>query len=995
MGKLVRTLGVTCILAGSVASDAAAAAASHGWGEPPPALEVQGTITGQVTDSRTLAPMAGVQIYISGTGYGALTNSVGRYVLAGVPAGVQVIRAQIIGYALEEQTITVGSGESVVVDFVLGQQAVSLDELVVTATGEQRSREIGTSLSRVTSREIEVTPARNAHDLLTGRAPGATVLQNTGQPGAGATIVLRGNNSISQGNDPIVYVDGVRIFGGTTPLHPQARQSASPLSDINPADIERVEVIKGPAATTLYGTEASGGVIQIFTKRGQTGRAQWSMEAGAGMNRAGRLGTDADPTGMWLRECRGPNTVVSDGTRFEDVTCPESGTWLQNGFSQKYALSVKGGREDIDYYLSGNFSDEDGIIQNGGGSGGGGITGNFGFRPVEGLEIRLSSSLTRRDTDWLSSGDNGDGFLLNVSRGSGSNFSGAAGCEPGVICVQNARILDMTNVSKATHFITGLSVEYGPGERLTNRFTAGYDYNTSEIETIRPFGYPRYPKGDMTSRNWRRALLSLDYVGTLRSTFAGGSLHSSFSWGGQLFADDAYTLSVNAYDFSGPGTPTLTSAARRDVATDSRMRVTNAGFFGQETLALNDRLFLTVGARVDGNSAFGSGFGLQFYPKVSASWVVSDESFWGWDWWEVMKLRGAMGESGKAPGAFDAVRTWDPVAGENGQPGFTPGQVGNSALGPERSREYEIGFESSMFDSRLGLDVTYFNARTMDALIPVRRPPSDGFLGTQLENVGEVLNTGIEARVSFDILRRPGLDWRGRVDYSTVKSEAIDLDGQEITVATFGRTYIKEGYPVPGLFGLKITNPDAFADPVREQNAFIGDLYPTKSIGLNTNVRLFERVLVDAVGEFKMGGHMINANAYQNSRRGAWFPCYEVQAKYRSLSTNPAAYDDVTALQRARCALNGGRVAPTYDSWIESTDFFKLRSVSITYDLPEGWMPGTRTASIQVAGRNLWTSTDYNGSDPELDDYRTSLARRDYYVLPTFRSFLASVRVTF
>jgi hypothetical protein len=144
-----------------------------------------------------------------------------------------------------------------------------------------------------------------------------------------------------------------------------------------------------------------------------------------------------------------------------------------------------------------------------------------------------------------------------------------------------------------------------------------------------------------------------------------------------------------------------------------------------------------------------------------------------------------------------------------------------------------------------------------------------------------------------------------------------------------------------------------------------------------------------------MGGHMINANGYQNGRRGAWFPCYEIQQKYVSLATNPTAYDDVKAIDRARCALNGGRVAPTYDAWIESTDFFKLRTVSITYELPPNLVPGTRTASVQLAGRNLWTATDYSGSDPELDDYRTSLSRRDYYVLPTYRSFLAAVRVSF
>ena len=623
MSTLVRYLSVLLFVAGSTSPPAASAA-----------LEPQGTVTGHVRDGRTNGSIAGAQIYIPGTGFGALTNAEGRFVIAGVPDGEHVVRAQIIGYGVQEQTVTVRTGESVVIDFLMSQEAISLDALVVTATGEQRSREVATSLSRVTSREIEASPARNTQDIITGRAPGATVLQNTGQPGAGGSIILRGNNSISQGNDPIVYVDGVRIYGGATPLQPQARQSSSPLNDINADDIERVEIIKGAAATTLYGTEASGGVIQIFTKRGQAGGAQWSMEIVEGINRAGRLGSTDDPTGMGLRECRGENLHSYSGTVYEDVTCPESGNWLQTGAVQQYALSVRGGREDLDYYLSGNFADEQGIINGGGGTTGGGLTANFGFQPIRGLELRLSTQLSRRNTDWLPSGDNGDGFLLNVSRGFGSNFSGAAGCTPGVICVQNGAVLTLDNTTKATHLITGFTAQYRPGEHLTNRFTAGYDFNTSEIETVRPFGYPRYTKGDMTSRNWRRAMLSLDYVGTLQSDLFGGSVASSFSWGGQLFADDAYTLTIDGFDFSGPGQPTLTSAARRDVTGDNRLRVTNAGFFLQETAALGDRFFLTAGGRVDGNSAFGSGFGLQFYPKVSASYVISDEGFWGMEWWE-------------------------------------------------------------------------------------------------------------------------------------------------------------------------------------------------------------------------------------------------------------------------------------------------------------------------------------------------------------------------
>ncbi len=393
---------------------------------------------------------------------------------------------------------------------------------------------------------------------------------------------------------------------------------------------------------------------------------------------------------------------------------------------------------------------------------------------------------------------------------------------------------------------------------------------------------------------------------------------------------------------------------------------------------------------MDGNSAFGSDFGLQAYPKLMASYVLSDNEFWPFEWWEALKLRAAIGESGRAPGAFDAVRTWDPIAGDDGQAGFTPGQLGNPTLGPERSREIEAGFEAGLLGGRVGVDFTYYHQRTFDALIPVRFPPTQGFLSTQLENVGEIKNTGVELRLDFDLLRRPNLDWRGRVDYATVNSEAVDLGGEVITVQTFGRTYIREGYPVPAIFGEKIINPNEFADPIVVADTFIGSAYPTKTISLGSTLTLFRDISIDALGEFKLGGHMVNGNGYQNARRGAWPACYDIQRKAEA-----GDLGDVTALMRARCALNGGPIAPTYDAWIESTDFFRLRSIAVTYRLPPGLIPGASSASLRLAGRNLWTSTDYSGVDPELDDYRTSLARRDYYVLPTYRSFLATLRVSF
>jgi TonB-dependent SusC/RagA subfamily outer membrane receptor len=896
---------------------------------------------------------------------------------------------------MQEQVVTVASGQAATANFQLAEQALALDEIVVTGTaGTARRREVGNSIAQLSTAQIENAPARNPQDLLTGRAAGVTILQNAGQPGASGTIRLRGTTSISQGNDPLIYIDGVRVFSGQTALHSSARQSTSPLNDINPNDIERIEVIKGAAATTLYGTEAASGVIQVFTKRGVAGAAQWTAEVTGGINSIGRVGPGSDPAWMWVKECRGPNTFMSDGTRFEDLTCPASGSWLRNGPVQRYSLSVRGGAEQLSYYLSGNLADEKSPIHGGGGSANGGITGNFAFRPVDPLQISLNTSYSRRSTDWLAAGDNANAFMLNVTRGAGSNFKGATGCSStDVVCVANARLLDVENTTRGEHFITGLTVSHQTSERLTNRITVGYDYNTAVNESITPFGFMRLPLGEMSTSDWARRMLSLDYVGSFETSF-GTSLRSTFSWGGQMFSTEGRTTTAVGEEFAGPGEPTLTAAARTRITGDSRQKVINAGLFLQEMMGWKDRLFVTAGLRIDGNSAFGESFGLQPYPKLSASYVLSDHDFWP-AWWEAMKLRAAIGESGKAPGAFDAVRTWNPVAGDDGQPAFTPGQLGNPDLGPERSREFEAGFDAGLFGGRLAVEATYFFQRTHDALIPVSYPPSQGFLSQQLENVGVLENAGIELRADVGVVTTPNVDWRVQGTLSTLRSEAIDVGGEVITVQTFGRTFIREGYPVPAVFARKITNPDALADPIWEDDAYIGSIYPSRTVGLGTELMLFRNLTLDARGEFQFGAYMVNGNGYQNSRQGAWRQCYDVQAKMRTERDSPAALADVTALERARCAPNGYRIAPSYDAWIEPTDFFKLRSVSLAYRLPQAWMPGVRSATLRVGARNLFTRTDYTGVDPELTDYRNSLARRDYYVVPPYRTLEASLLVNF
>jgi TonB-linked SusC/RagA family outer membrane protein len=961
-----------------------------------------GNIRGRVLVEGVNRPLGAATVSVVGTSIGAQTNDNGEFRLNNVPPGPRQVRVQRIGFAAVTSPVTVTAGETVTIDFTIREAPVSLEQVVVTATGDVRRKEVANSMATISAETIQDAPVTNAQQLLAAQTPGVTVLGNSGQPGAGGVIRLRGNNSISQGNNPIIYVDGVRIYSGDSPVVPNARQVMNPFNDIRAEDIERVEVMKGASATTLYGTEASGGVIQIFTKRGRAGRPQWTLEVGAGTNDLEYLHLDGDPTVVFLKECRGSNmfglditptnTTFGQEIPFEDSTCPSSGKWIRYGASQKYSASVGGGGDVMQYFLTGNYSDDQGAVDPGEFKTGG-FRGNFSFKPLRQLELSLNSSYQRGNQQWIPDGNLANGFLLNVARGSAGNYRGS-GCSSGtVICMNNAAALTIGTNSKTDHYISGFAINYAPVAAWTNRLSIGYDYNGVENRSVIPFGHLRTPTGNLSQTNWNRKFLSLDLASSYRKEF-GSTWVSTSSLGGQVFQDQLFQTGITSTDFSGPGEPVITSGAIRTVGTDTRRRVVNAGLFAQEQIAWRDRAFLTLGLRVDGNSAFGEDFGLQPYPKVGLSYVLSEHAFWPSAKWETFKLRAALGESGKAPGAFDAVRTWDPIAGDEAKPGFSPNQIGNSKLGPETTREMELGFETSAFAGRYSADFTYFNTRTLDALIQVRYPPSQGFLNRQLENVGEVKNQGIEVRTDVGLIRRSSVDWRGRLNYTQIKSEAVDLGDEPLIAAGGSFTEVRVGYPVTSLFARRILNPNANAFPIfSDTNEFMGPTFPDKIIGVGTTLNLWDRVSLDALGEFQKGGYNINFVGFQNANRGNWRPCYDAQKKLiAAQKAGGGVPSGLTATEIARCTVD--RTQQLSDSWIEPIDFFRLRYVTLSYKIPSRFLRGVQNATLTLAGRNVFYSSDYSGLDPESADQSDSqVGRREYYVLPQLLSFSVALRM--
>jgi TonB-linked SusC/RagA family outer membrane protein len=942
---------------------------SMSWAVDEAAAQATGTVTGMVTNSVSGEAIAGAQISIPGTTQGTLANNVGRFVLLNVPAGTQTIEAQFIGYGILTQEVTVPSGGSVVVDFALRNEAIALEGVVVTGTaGAARRREIGNSVSQINAASLENAPIMEVADMLMGRALGVTVQMNSGQVGVGSSVRLRGNNSVSQGNNPLIYIDGVRVRNTGTIYQDEAGQSSAPLGDINPDDIERIEIIKGSAASTLYGTEASGGVIQIFTKRGTSGSAAWSMGLDFGLNNMGHFADSEIENGLYMNDC----------TDLGDTACPY-GDWVDNGFIQKYNLSVRGGSETSNYFLSGSWGDERGVIETGDYGTDEGqqqytIRGNFGFTPREDLTIRYNNAFIHKNTDWFPDGDNAEGFLLNVMRGD-------AGYTPDG---EDGLILGMKVNTLTDHFTTGVNLVYTPAEQMTHRFNAGLDWVQNDYTEEHPYDYWRVPLGSREVDQYITRKLTFDYAGSWDQDF-GQDLSSQTSWGGQLYDD--FILRVNAFgdDFAGPGDKEVDSAARTE-AGETRRNITNGGFFIQEMVGWKDRVFLTAGLRVDGHSAFGEDFGWAPYPKVAIAYTISDETFWP-EAMGNMKLRSAYGESGKAPGVFDAQRTWDAVAGDDGKPGVTPDNLGNPELGPERTREFEVGLEGSILEGRVTYEYTYYNQTTVDALLAVQQLPSAGFVGTQLENVGEIANSGHELGVNLNAVSHTDFIWDLGVNYSTNKSEVVSLGDLE-SIYIGWRNEAVPGHALPEFCHNVVQNGDAIGETPIMDKECLGPTYPTYTYGINSSMNFLKRFTLDVLGEGQ-GGHTLSAAVlYQNTRRYVNPLCYDIQDEVAAGNTaTMSTYD------RALC----DRAYTSYGMWAQSATFFKLRSASLSYRIPVDWLPGNvRGATVRLQGRNLFKITDFQGLDPEVsEDGIDSLYRQGYYSMPAFRTFMLSFKIDF
>ncbi len=979
---------------------------------PAIALAQRGTIAVHVTDRATSAPVSQAQVSIIGTSLGGLTNADGRLTLANIPAGPQEVRIVRIGYAESKRPITVTAGQSVALDVQIGTVAVTLTPVVSTATGQQRRIELGNSITTVDAAAVTATaPVSNINDLLNSRAPGVSIQSGT-QTGTGARVRIRGVNSISLSNEPIYVIDGIRMTSNAgSAAFGTGGNNPSRVGDLNPEEIENIEIVKGPSAATLYGTDAANGVIVITTRKGRAGAPRWNTYAEGGIIKdqntyplnytiAGH-----SPGSTAYRECTLPQisagSCMMDSLRTYSVFRDPDATPLGTGNRRQIGVQVSGGNEGLRYFLSGETERETGLLQlpefdrrrfdststpirnyterpN--------LQDRLSFRAnintalTPKLDVGVTSNLIVVDQRYSRESNATVGLGSQAFGGPGYKTNGTVSGLPGVpLNGYRAWTPGLTwqerNGQGVTRFIGGLNAIYRPFSWNVTRLNVGNDYTSRSDDQFLSRG-----EGAPITAIYRNGFKRDSRTGIQNFSVDAAS---AADWRALPWLLTKTTVGVQYVNYSfkqnsaegtelPPGAQTPGGAVTK-VATQATTLQKTIGVFLEEQFAIRDRLFLTAAVRSDQNSAFGSDFQSVLYPKFSASWVASEEGFFPETGWiDNFRLRLAVGSSGVQPGANDALRYYSAVTTNIrnvDQPAATYTSIGNANLKPERTSEIETGFDLRTFGGRANFELTYYDKNTKDALISAIVPPSVGAAATQRTNIGSVSNRGWEMLINTQLLDRKYLALDMTVSGSINSNRVNSLGGTPQQIGT--TTRVKEGYPINGFWAQPITGwDDKNKDGIITYNAdaslnevFVGDSaifrgynQPRQILTLSNGFEVLnKRLRIQTLVDYRGGNKY-----YNNTER---IRCASRQNCNGLM--NPAASLEEQAMVVA--SLN--HPARTLDGFFQPGAFVRLREMSGTYTFSPRFasLARARTASFTVTARNLGRKTNYRGIDPETD----------------------------
>lgn len=997
----------------------------------------RGTITGQVLDQSSGQPLQGVQVSLRETNVSVATNAQGRFAIPAVTAGTHHVVFRQIGYRELTQEVVVVGGSSAVVNVRLEQDILRLDELVVVGYGTERRRNVAGAIASIRPEGVEELPTPSIDNVLQGRISGVQVTQNSGTPGAAMTVRVRGSSSISAGNQPLYVLDGVPMTQGDySGLSGFGGQGIDALSDLNPSEIESIEVLKDASAAAIYGARASNGVVLITTKRGRTGDAEINISGYYGIQKDWKrvefLNTDQYfevYNETRLNEFGEENYFGYTDDGVANVVEVEPGTYtnwidevLRTAPVQNLSASIRGGTDRVRYFVSGTAFDQQGIVK---AFGYNRLSGrvNLDYQPTERLTFGTNVALTRGITDRA----RGDNTVFGP-------FANANAIPP----YQTVYNEDGTYTNTRYANPVGLNNENEARERslrvLANTFatfevtpwlsvrgSVGLDqFNLNSRMYDSPIvGVAVGSGGEGTASS--RDVTKMTYEGTANFNRDFSMLHSVSGVIGTSYEHNTNQRhAVWGTQFPTEHFRYLTSAATITGGTSSLAEWSLMSFFGRLTYNYGDRYTAAFNIRADGSSRFGSNNRYGIFPSASFLWRLSEESFMqNQNVFSDLGLRLSYGRTGNQEGLgnFASRGLWSGGYNYDDAPGTGPSQLANPELRWEKTDQFNVGVDFSVLNDRLAFNVDYYIKKTTDLLINRPVPSTTGYT-TIYDNVGAMENRGVELSTRAQILTgaNGGLSWTAEFNIATNKNEVTELYNGDPIRSGFA-SWAREGQPV-GVFWGYVTDGLFRSQEEVEAHAFqnagtapgdirfkdlddngvinaadqavIGNPWPDFTGGL-TNTLSYRGFDLTAFLQFSYGNDIFNANRIYWDAYGSYWDNNTTRALDRWTPDNP----DATEPRATWYDLNGNtRIS---DRFIEDGSYLRLKNVVLGYTVPRATANrfGFRSLRVYVQGQNLLTFTNYSGYDPEVNYAgNTSIVRgTDFYTLPQARALTAGFNI--
>ena len=986
----------------------------------------QTILSGKVTNQKDNSGIEGISIVIKGTRNGVVSDNLGGFTLKLNSNNAITLVASGVGFKAQELNVDPSKMASGL-NIVLTEQYSKLDEVVVTGTAAGTTkRQLGSYVSSVSSEDLNKGASGNILAALQGKTAGAQIIQNSGDPAGGMSVRLRGISSVLSSSEPLYIVDGVIINNATNRVTNTSGNydggnfvgsiGQNRMVDINPADIERIEVLNGAAAAATYGSRANAGVIQIFTKRGKSGAAKVSFSStfiSSALRK--KLDVNQSPT-----KFGGPTDGV--GAQTQDVLTPAltNTTSVKRYDYQDYifrnatgtdnTLSVSGGNDKTKYYFGGSFYNNQGIIKNT-------DFQRFSFRSNidqvinkwmsmnMGLNYTNSSANEKPDGQSFFSPTNSVTIIGNFhdiwTRDANGNIKavGERGRINPVSVIEDIKQRQTTN-----RVLANFGLKLKPMKGLTVDYTMGIDnYAQNGTTYIPPYAYnasPAFYGGGLTLDPTQNGYASTasNHFFQINHDLSGNynfditsDINSTTQVGySQQYEKNNYAL-LQGRGFA-PFIETVNGASTPIPGVDERSEISVSGLYVQQNFKFKNQLFLTGAIRRDGSSVFGANQRNQTYAKASASYIISSTEFWNSlglsKAFDLFKVRVAYGESGNLTGigAYSRFNSYssNSFLGRSALNSSTT--LANENVKPERQAEIEYGMDLGMFNNRVGLTVNVYNKKVTDLLINRQLAPTNGF-ASLLDNFGSLENKGYEIMLSLTPVQTKDLKWEMTTIYNHNENKAIKI-GQALTLFSTNAgapVAIVEGQPIGVFYGTYFARGTDGSITKNAAGIPLAATGVTRKVIGNPNPD-YTASLVNEVSYKKW-----NFRAQLDAVQG-------VDVFNADFRTRQGVGNGKIAEAEQRSLLPRGYVSGVYaiEEWrVDDGSFIKLRELSLSYNV--GKVKFINNLSINFSGRNLISWDNYKGYDPEVNSGGQSTLLRgiDFGATPIPRTFSFGIKADF